>query len=299
MNTRSLSLVWAPRLSLFILVSAVSWAAPAIKSQSCVRHDPVGFFTQPDLLGELAQVYANCYQHPACPNPTDPETIQIDGYQDSSGWLWSGPSTTTFNVTQQDSIINDAIARAGNVRPVGKEIVSIAFFRDIIVGTHPTVYYFLYFQVTFARCSQSQNGMTWIHRFSNDQTGTITVGCAGCDPYQGDTACTELRPLLCIYKPAPPFPLPAGVDNTQKYNRWAGGVVATTQPIAGNTFAHSTDANSYCETQFGPGWRAAEFHDGWGWSFQAYGGTVSAPSVPSTRFWVHINDQPANCWATP
>jgi hypothetical protein len=90
------------------------------------------------------------------------------------------------------------------------------------------------------------------------------------------------------------------MNNSDEYNRWAGGVVATTQPIAGNTFAHSTDANAYCQSQFGPGWRAAEFHDGWGWNFQAYGGTVSAPAVPSTRFWVHINDQPnANCWATP
>jgi hypothetical protein len=153
-------------------------------------------------------------------------------------------------------------------------------------------------------------GMTWVHSASNAQTGTITVGCrptgsSACDPIHGDTLCTELRPLLCIYKPAPPFQVPAGVNNSDQYNRWSGGVVATTQPVAGSTFAHisatpGTDANSYCATQFGPGWRVAEFHDGWGWNFQAYGGTVSAPTVPSTRFWVHVNDQrDANCWATP
>jgi hypothetical protein len=262
---------------------------------------PVGFFTQPnEILGELGQVYANCYPHPACPSPTDPETIQIDGYVNSAGWLWSGPSTTTFNVTQQDTFINDAIARANNVKPIGKEIVSIVFLRDIITSAPNPVYYFLYFKVTFARCSQSPKGMTWLHSISNSQTGTITVACSGCDAYHGDTACTELRPLLCIYKPAPPFPLPVGMNNSDQYNRWSGGVVATTPPVAGNTFAHSTDANSYCEAQFGSGWRAAEFHDGWGWNFQAYGGTVSAPNVPSTRFWVYINDQAAaNCWATP
>jgi len=149
-------------------------------------------------------------------------------------------------------------------------------------------------------CGVASKGMTWIHTSSNGQTGTITVGCSGCDASHGDTQCTQLRPLLCIYKPVPPFPLPTGVSNSNQNNRWSGGVVATTQPIAGNAFVHSTDASAYCSAKFGPGWRVAEFHDGWGWNFQAYGGTVSAPTVPSAHFWVHINDQPlANCWATP
>ena len=143
-------------------------------------------------------------------------------------------------------------------------------------------------------------GMTWIHSASNAQNGTITVGCSGCNATAGDTLCTQPRPLLCIYKPTPPFSVPVGLNNTIQNNRWSGGVVATTPPVAGNTFAHSTDATNYCAAQFGPNWRVAEFHDGWGWNFQAYGGTVSAPTVPSTRFWVHINDQPAgNCWKTP
>lgn len=141
-------------------------------------------------------------------------------------------------------------------------------------------------------------GMTWIHSASNAQTGTVTVGCSGCDAYQGDTACAQPRPLLCIYKPTPAFPVPAGVNNTSQYSKWSGGVIATTAPVAGSTFAHSTDASAHCAAQFGAGWRVAEFHDGWGWNFQAYGGTVSAPAVPSTRFWVHNNDQPgATCWA--
>jgi Concanavalin A-like lectin/glucanases superfamily len=152
------------------------------------------------------------------------------------------------------------------------------------------------------KCKQTAGtkGMTWLHSASNAQTGTITVGCAGCDAYQGDTVCSQQLPLLCIYKPTPAFPLPAGVNNSNQYSLWSGGVVATTAPVAGNTFAHSTDATNYCVAQFGPTWRVAEFHDGAGWNFQAYGGTVSAPTVPSTRFWAHINDQPAaNCWQTP
>jgi hypothetical protein len=142
----------------------------------------------------------------------------------------------------------------------------------------------------------AKKGMTWRYGSSNAQTGTITVGCNGCDAYQGDTVCTQQLPLLCIYKPTPPFPKPGGVITTQ-YTEWSGGVVATTAPVAGNSFMHRTDADSYCAApaQFGPGWRVAEFHDGWGWNFQAYGGTVVTP-----RFRVHINDQPAaNCWATP
>jgi hypothetical protein len=155
------------------------------------------------------------------------------------------------------------------------------------------------------KCQQKTKGMTWIHSASNAQTGTISVGCNGCNATQGDTACTQQLPLLCIYKPTPSFPLPTGVSNADQYNQWSGGVVATTAPVAGNTFMHSTDATNYCIAQFSPGqsgsgWRVAEFHDGWGWNFQAYGGTVKAPTVPSTRFWVHINDQPAaNCWQTP
>ena len=50
-------------------------------------------------------------------------------------------------------------------------------------------------------------------------------------------------------------------------------------------------ANQMCTTFFGAGWRMAEFHDGWGWGMSAFGNVRS-----DTRFWVHINDQPANCW---
>lgn len=148
-------------------------------------------------------------------------------------------------------------------------------------------------------------GMTWVHTLSNAQNGTVTVGCgpanAPCDAYHGDTLCTERLPLLCIYKPNPAFQVPAGVNNSDQYNRWAGGVIATTAPVSPTSWGPNprlADADKFCYAQFGSGWRTAEFHDGWGWHFQAYGGTVSAPTVPSTRFWVYINDQPtANCWA--
>src|SRR5947207_480967 len=127
-----------------------------------------------------------------------------------------------------------------------------------------------------AACAAAQpSGMTWSHTQSNPAFGTITVACNGCNAYQGDTICTQLHPLLCIYKA--PFSVPSGLPND-----WSGGVVATTAPVAGNSFPTLADADKYCVVQFGTGWRTAEFHDGWGWHFQAYGGTSAG------RFWVNI-----------
>lgn len=265
---------------------------------SCVRHEPVGFGSIPEILGELGQVYANCYLHPACVGPANQQTIQIDGYVDYSKWVWTGPSSNTFSILQQNSMIDRAINLASAVATSGQVIVGMTFFNDIIVGNGPVIYV-IGVKVTFATCSQVSvaKGTTWIHTASNAGTGTITVGCNGCNPYSGDTVCTQQLPLLCIYKPTPAFPVPVGVNNADLYNQWSGGVVATTQAVAGNSFATAAAANLYCQSQFGPGWRVAEFHDGWGWNFQAYGGTVNAPAVPSARFWVHINDQPTgNCW---
>jgi hypothetical protein len=299
---RPLSLVSAALLSLLILPNVgCNKTKPQIKS--CDRHNDVGFLPQPyEIKEELGQVYANCYDHPACTGPTDLETIQIDGNTPPYQWLWEGLSTTKFGATEQDSIIEKAIALANTnaVKPSGKEIVNIAFFWVVATGNAP-VYYAIYCKVTFARCSQppQKKGMTWIHSKSDATTGTITVGCSGCDAYHGDTVCTESRPLLCIYKPPTPFQLPMGLPNPSD-NQWSGGVVATTEPVAGVTFNTIAEANASCEGKFGKDWRVAEFHDGKIWNFQAYGGTVSAPTVPPTRFWVNINDQTdGNCWTIP
>jgi hypothetical protein len=155
-----------------------------------------------------------------------------------------------------------------------------------------------------APSTPQKKGMTWFHMASDTQYGTITVGCGAsgtdrCDPAKGDTVCSQQLPVLCIYKPNPAFQKPVGLKIPNEYMEWSGGVVATTPPVAGDTFKDKdiTAVNAYCQAQFGKGWRAAEFHDGRYWFFQAYGGTVSAPTVPSTRFWVHINDQKdGNCW---
>jgi hypothetical protein len=252
---RYLSLVLAALLSLFILPGAVS-SGPPIRVANVTSQCINGVPTITVTLTPLSVggFYPQLYYH----NPPS-----------SSGMLWPGlTNPATFNV------------------PPGPGNLEITSLQNggIPSGVYP------YSGVT---CGGLTKGMTWLHTKSNAQTGTITVGCSGCDAGHGDTPCSQQLPVLCIYKPPTPFPLPKGVNNSDQYNLWSGGVVATTQPHVG---MNSTVATAYCQAQFDPGWRVAEFHDGWGWNFQAYGGTVSAPTVPSTRFWVYINDQSgANC----
>lgn len=90
--------------------------------------------------------------------------------------------------------------------------------------------------------------------------------------------------------PGFPLPVPANVDNTNRYNRWSGGIVATTAATLPPT--KRAQANAVCAETLGEHWRVAEHHDGWGWAFQAYGGA----GVPSARFWVDINDAAGTCW---
>ncbi|HEY6320333.1 MAG TPA: toll/interleukin-1 receptor domain-containing protein [Thermoanaerobaculia bacterium] len=142
-----------------------------------------------------------------------------------------------------------------------------------------------------------KKGMTWQLDGTNPTAGTIDIGCDNgnhpCDAYKGDTACTERLPILCIKKQGAgfPLPLPAGADNTDRYHRWSGGIVGTTE--ATMPPAARAAANALCVKKFGLSWRVAEFHDGWAWHFQASGSVDDL----NGRFWVDINDQPnATCW---
>ena len=137
-------------------------------------------------------------------------------------------------------------------------------------------------------------GMTWDRRAVNATNGTVTVGCGSgvgsCNPYLGDRLCSTSLPLLC-FKPSG-FQIPASVVSST-YNRWSGGIVGTTAPVVASSFGGSlANADARCVQEFGAGWRVAEFHDGWGWNFQAYGNV----GTPASRFWVHINDRPGRCW---
>lgn len=62
-------------------------------------------------------------------------------------------------------------------------------------------------------------------------------------------------------------------------------------PVPGFSLLSPQAGDALCLATHGPGWRMAEFHDGWGWGLRAFGNVRE-----DTRFWVRINDQKANCW---
>ncbi|HEX7816861.1 S53 family peptidase [Dyella sp.] len=108
--------------------------------------------------------------------------------------------------------------------------------------------------------------------------------------YTGDTPATSVLPVLCIH--ITNAAAPSGITYDY-YDGWAPGNVAFTSPVAGTTLTSRAVADSVCSTAYGSGWRMAEFHDGnGGWSFWSAGLTTAV----NTRFWVAINDQPANPW---
>lgn len=176
-----------------------------------------------------------------------------------------------------------------------------------------------------------RKGMSWAKEGHNPVLGIDAVGCHGggqsCEPRVGDTACGTALPVLCLKLDGSARPNyrihRSGGDLPDKFYRgWAGGHIATTAPVAGTALGSAAEADALCATTFGAGWRMAEFHDGryvlgmgrdrhygsvqhwhspspWsnadsepgGWAFWAYGNVRD-----DTRFWVHINDQPGNCW---
>lgn len=130
-------------------------------------------------------------------------------------------------------------------------------------------------------------GLTW-QKISHDAAlGVDLVGTAGGDPYIGDTACSTALPVLCIHQDGAADP---GVVDTG-YEPWAFGKIALTSSVVGNTLSSQSAGDQLCFAEFGEGYRMAEFHDGWGWNFQAYGNVSDA-----SRFWVAIHDTYANCW---
>lgn len=150
--------------------------------------------------------------------------------------------------------------------------------------------------------SAQQKGMSWTKKGMDDISGVVTVGCgytagAGnqCNPYEGDMPCTAMLPVLCFYPGN--FPQPSHVVTDSPYYSWSGGIVGTTAPVAGNSFSTIHQVDQFCAETFGKGWRTAEFHEGWGWNFLAFGNVGNNYQDSNRRMWVHINDQAdGNCW---
>lgn len=108
--------------------------------------------------------------------------------------------------------------------------------------------------------------------------------------------------------------------NREYYQGWAGGHIATTEPIVGSQLTSAAFADQVCSNTFGAGWRMAEHHDGkwlygmglrskygntanwhssspWtsgyegGWTIRVYGNVRN-----DKRFWIKVIGQPAHCW---
>lgn len=154
-------------------------------------------------------------------------------------------------------------------------------------------------QVVPAAKLQSKKGLTFGVRKTLPRNNTYhqsaitTVGCkdasgAACDAYQGDTDCNVSLPVLCF------APLTNQQDPSQgALHQWVSGRINVVGPVPGNSFKTLKDVDLACSRLGNPNWRAARFHEhpkGWNWT--AFG---KAPN--NRRFWVHIDDQPATCWA--
>ena len=144
----------------------------------------------------------------------------------------------------------------------------------------------------------SKTGMTFAVKRSlprnnaYHQSAITTVGCTDssgfeCDAYKGDTDCSVSLPVLCF------APLPGQDDPSNSVlHQWAKGRINTIGPVPGNSFNTLNDVNLACSRLGNPNWRAAQFHENSaGWNWTAFG---TAPK--NQRFWVHIKNQPANCW---
>lgn len=141
-----------------------------------------------------------------------------------------------------------------------------------------------------------RRGMTWT--VLEQQAGYTHLGAdTFTNPYSGDTTIDFFLPILCLRvdgRAAPP-----GIY-FDAYNGWSRGEARLTPAIAATVLTSQAQADYMCSETFGDGWHMAEFHEGrHGSNFSLSGGWTYwvGGVVPSgQRFWVAINDQPANAW---
>lgn len=136
-------------------------------------------------------------------------------------------------------------------------------------------------------------GTTWV--LMKQMDGVTYVGSdRKTNPYRGDTNCATPLPILCINQDYSQPP------SSQYQDGWAHGRVRITAPVDGYAMTSPEQADQLCANSFDGGWRMARFHDGAmgmmpgytsGWNFWAYGGLPIG-----MRFWVRVEDQPANPW---
>ena len=139
---------------------------------------------------------------------------------------------------------------------------------------------------------------------TSPQPDATAMGCHGqpgptdkphknsCNPYEGDTSCRAALPVLCLNPSAIAKPDAANGDPPVG---WTAATLGATAPVMGAILQSRPIADARCEKELGAGWRMADFHAGGGWSFSGRPRSGLLPDN-STRYWVAINDQAANCW---
>lgn len=137
--------------------------------------------------------------------------------------------------------------------------------------------------------------MTWTS-VENRSGGVVHVAAdSHTNLYNGGTAPSTSLPVLCLR--VANAPVPAGIDFLHRLGKGLSRAVV----VGPGLVVHQPRRGGLAmRVAFGPTWRMAEFHDGnygqnlaysGGWSYRAY------RTMPvGTRFWVAINDQPANPW---
>lgn len=119
------------------------------------------------------------------------------------------------------------------------------------------------------------------------QTPLDNPHAGSCNPYQGDTTCRTALPVACYRDRNIRFSLAQGPGIRVRE-------LAATRPVAGSALRSAQDGSALCAEELGNGWRMAEFHDGGsGWTID---GIRRHSLTNGARLWVHINDQPGNCW---
>lgn len=134
---------------------------------------------------------------------------------------------------------------------------------------------------------------------------------AATNPYHGDTDINTFLPLLGIKKIG--LPKPTGLHSSTMTKggamrgTWSGGKVIVVPDVQGKSLISEAIADLQCRLQglktLGEdGFRMAEFHDGdrgtgsVGWDFWADASAIEMLKISDQRYWVKINDQPANPW---
>jgi hypothetical protein len=128
--------------------------------------------------------------------------------------------------------------------------------------------------------------------FSTDQPDRLYAGCRGhprlpaapprdgCNPYQGDTSCRTVLPVLC-QRDAP---------------QSAGFALGTARPVPGFALARREDGDAHCRAEFGSDWSMASYPWGQDAGMLSAARTVGLTVDASQRAWVASSNPRANCW---